>query len=224
MSQGAKEALRLAFAPDGGPVQDILLREMARYAAAAASELAMSVSTAPASALLIGLAEAQQTAAEAMGPARPPLPTAMELFAPFTAAARQTEADRETLRVAVELQELVASLTGGAGRGLASPGVAGGGLSLGAGGSSLSPRAGGSGGTTTSWMEVPLFGEVPMPTLSFPGMDLDQELVRELMDMVPELAPGAQAAALRFGSVLLDQTAERVANADRAATANKQLK
>jgi aarF domain-containing kinase len=66
LNQGAKEALRLAFAPDGGPVQDILLREMVRYAGAAASELAASVAAAPASALLVGLAEAQQAAAEAM--------------------------------------------------------------------------------------------------------------------------------------------------------------
>ena len=32
--------------------------------------------------------------------------------------------------------------------------------------------------------------------------------------MAPELAPGAQAAALRLGSTLLDQAAERVAEAE----------
>ena len=39
--------------------------------------------------------------------------------------------------------------------------------------------------------------------------------MRELAEMAPELAPGAQAAALRFGSVLLDQAAERVAAAEK---------
>ena len=38
-------------------------------------------------------------------------------------------------------------------------------------------------------------------------------VMRELMEMAPELAPGMQAAALRFGSVLLEQAAERVAAA-----------
>ena len=180
-------------------MQDILLREVARYAAAAASELATSVATAPASALVMGLAEAQQAAAEAMGPARPPVPTAMELLAPLTAAARQTESDRETLRVAAELQELVSNLTGGSGSGRE-------------GAASSSSE----GASSPSWVDVPVFGEVPVPAL--PGMpELDQELLRELAEMAPELAPGAQAAALRFGSVLLDQAAERVANAEHHA-------
>ena len=102
LSKGAKEALRLAFDPAGGPVQDIVLREMARYAGAAAAELASSAASGPAS-VVVSLAEAQQAAANAMGAARPPVPTALELFAPLTAAARQTESDRETLRVAAEL-------------------------------------------------------------------------------------------------------------------------
>jgi hypothetical protein len=37
------------------------------------------------------------------------------------------------------------------------------------------------------------YGEVPMPTL--PGMPgIDSALMRELFEMAPELAPGAQAA------------------------------
>lgn len=42
------------------------------------------------------------------------------------------------------------------------------------------------------------------------------ELVQELVDLAPELAPGAQAAALRLGSVLFDQAAYRVARATRS--------
>ena len=48
---------------------------------------------------------------------------------------------------------------------------------------------------------------VPTP----PQVDL--ELVQELVDLAPDLAPGAQAAALRLGSVLFEQAAYRVARA-----------
>jgi hypothetical protein len=115
------------------------------------------------------------------------VPTAIELFAPLTAAARQTEADRETLRVAEELQELVRSLA------------------------PKSPAS--SEASSSSWVDVPVLGEVPMP--SAPSLPMDERMLRELLELAPELAPGAQAAALRFGSVLLDQAAERVADAEK---------
>ena len=186
LSQGTKEALRLAFAPEGSPAQDILLRELARFTGAAASSAVNSAASAPALGFLVGLAEAQQRAAEALGPARPPLPTAIELLAPLTAAARQTEADRETLRVAAELQELV---------------------------SSLAPKSSTSSEPSSSWVDVPVLGEVPVP--SAPSLPMDERMLKELLELAPELAPGAQAAALRFGSVLLDQAAERVADAEK---------
>ena len=70
-------------------------------------------------------------------------------------------------------------------------------------------------------MDVPVFGEIPVPTrtsLSRPSLPsafgIDADLARELLEMAPELAPGAQAAALRLGSTLLDQAAERVAEAE----------
>ena len=203
--QGAREALKLAFVPEGGPVQDILLREMARYAGAAGSELATTIANAPAMALvngkaliapcsghsftdwllvvsqctsvlctlaassssawpfvprlflsfpdcllkvkqftlwalIEGLIEAQQAATDATRPDWLPVPTALELLAPVRSFVRQTEADRETLQVASELQDLIASLTGA----VAASDTAG---------------AGASGAGT--WMEVPVFGEVP---------------------------------------------------------------
>ena len=187
LSKGAREALRLAFDPAGGPVQDILLREMARYAGAAASEAAASVAAAPASALVMGLAEAQQAAAEAMGPARPPVPTALELLAPISAATRQTESDRETLRVAAELGELVSSFGGAS-------------------------KKDSDSSAATAWIELPVVGEVPTPRV--PDAPVDLDLLRELADMAPELEPGVRAAALRFGAVLLDQAAGRVAEAE----------
>jgi hypothetical protein len=167
-----------------------MLREMARYAAASASEAVSSVAAAPATALFRGLADAQQAAFTAMGPARPPLPTALEFFAPVAAATRQTEEDLETLRVAEELRELISGLA---------PGGPGG--------------TGGEGASGAAWVEVPVLGEVPNPGL--PRPPIDGETLRELFAMAPELAPGAQAAALRFGSVLLEQAAQRVADAEK---------
>ena len=94
LSQGTKEALRLAFTPEGSPAQDILLRELARFTGAAASSAVNSAASAPALGFLVGLAEAQQRAAEALGPARPPLPTAIELLAPLTRRDRRRRTAR----------------------------------------------------------------------------------------------------------------------------------
>jgi predicted unusual protein kinase regulating ubiquinone biosynthesis (AarF/ABC1/UbiB family) len=202
LSKGARDALRLAFDPAGGPVQDILLRETARYAGASLSELAEAAASAPATAFVLSLARAQQSVADTLGPNRPPVPTALELFQPLSRAARQTEADRETLRVAAELAELVSS-----GK---PPGAAK------ANGASYDEKE-----SETTWVDVPVFGEIPVPTrtsLSSPSLPsafgIDADLARELLEMAPELAPGAQAAALRLGSTLLDQAAERVAEAE----------
>ena len=198
LSKGARDALRLAFDPAGGPVQDILLRETARYAGASLSELAEAAASAPATAFVLSLARAQQSVADTLGPNRPPVPTALELFQPLSRAARQTEADRETLRVAAELAELVSS-----GEPRASKANA----------ASYDAKE-----SETTWVDVPVFGEIPVPTRASPSLPgafgIDADLARELLEMAPELAPGAQAAALRLGSTLLDQAAERVAEAE----------
>ena len=107
------------------------------------------------------------------------------------AAARQTESDRETLRVAAELRDLAVGVAGSTARGEDDEG---------------------SGSSSAPWVDVPVLGEVPVPRM--PTVPVDAELLRELAELAPELAPGAQAAALRFGSVLLDQAAERVAAAE----------
>ena len=201
LSKGARDALRLAFDPAGGPVQDILLRETARYAGASLSELAEAAASAPADGVRAVAARAQRSVADTLGPNRPPVPTALELFQPLSRAARQTEADRETLRVAAELAELVSS---GEPRGAK------------ANGASRDEKE-----SETTWVDVPVFGEIPVPTRASPSLPsafgIDADLARELLEMAPELAPGAQAAALRLGSTLLDQAAERVAERDGGA-------
>jgi hypothetical protein len=174
-------------------VQDILLRETARYVGASVSELAEAAASAPATAFVLSLARAQQNVADGLGSNRPPLPTALELFAPFGRAARQTEADRETLRVANELAELFGS---------ALP-------------AERAEPASNAEREQTTWVEVPVLGEVPLPRApDSSAFAFDAELARELLEMAPELAPGAQAAALRLGATMLDQAAERVAAAE----------
>ena len=60
-----------------------------------------------------------------------------------------------------------------------------------------------------------MLGEVPLPRApDSSAFAFDAELARELLEMAPELAPGAQAAALRLGATMLDQAAERVAAAE----------
>ena len=161
--------------------------------------LAEAAASAPAAAFVLSLARAQQSVADTLGPNRPPVPTALELFQPLSRAARQTEADRETLRVAAELAELVSS---GEPRGAK------------ANGASRDEKE-----SETTWVDVPVFGEIPVPTRASPSLPgafgIDADLARELLEMAPELAPGAQAAALRLGSTLLDQAAERVARRRR---------
>ena len=191
LSEGTREALKLAFDPAGGPVQDILLRETARYAGASLSELFESAASAPATAFVVSLAQAQQNVADNLGTNRPPVPTALELFKPLSMLSQQTEGDRETLAVAAELAELVSGLSGGSDQ------------------SRDSEQA----PSQSNWVDVPVFGEVPLPNV--PTLPFDQDLARELLELAPELAPGAQAAALRLGATILDQAAERVAAAER---------
>ena len=107
-------------------------------------------------ALVTGLLEAQQAAAEATRPQWLPVPTALELLAPVRSFARQTDADRETLKVAAELQDLISSLTGAAADTAGAP---------------ADSSAG-------SWMEVPVFGEVPVLSAPEWPAGLDEELMK----------------------------------------------
>lgn len=211
LSSGAKEALRLAFSPEGGPVQDIALRELARFTGAAAAEAAAPLLAAP-----LNVASAFGAAA----PAQASLRDALLLGA----ALRVSEDDKETLRVAEEIRAAFLPAAASRESKTRSDGLVPAG--------SLFP------GFVN--VELPLLGSVPMlaPPFPFPGQggpfagsllpppppQFDQEVLRELMELAPELAPGAQAAALRFGSELLTQAADRVAKAaERARDADSGL-
>ena len=198
LSKGARDALRFAFDPRAARRRTSCSATGAIRLPAPSASSRRLPRPRPGVRRAVAGARAQQSVADTLGPNRPPVPTALELFQPLSRAARQTEADRETLRVAAELAELVSSgePRGGARR--------------------TERRA--TKESETTWVDVPVFGEIPVPTRASPSLPgafgIDADLARELLEMAPELAPGAQAAALRLGSTLLDQAAERVAEAE----------
>ena len=153
ISNSTREALKLAFDPSGGPIQDIALRELGRYAGALVSTTASSVIAGPFTAV--------ESVAQTFG--------ASESLQPLERATHVSGEDLETLKVVDELRAL------------------------------FSPEESENAEESAS--------SVPTP----PQVDL--ELVQELVDLAPDLAPGAQAAALRLGSVLFEQAAYRVARA-----------
>ncbi len=153
ISNSTREALKLAFDPSGGPIQDIALRELGRYAGALVSTTASSAIAGPFTAV--------ESVAQTFG--------ASESLQPLERATHVSGEDLETLKVVDELRAL------------------------------FSPKESKSAEESAS--------NVPTP----PQVDL--ELVQELVDLAPDLAPGAQAAALRLGSVLFEQAAYRVARA-----------
>ena len=153
ISNSTREALKLAFDPSGGPIQDIALRELGRYAGALVSTTASSAIAGPFTAV--------ESVAQTFG--------ASESLQPLERATHVSGEDLETLKVVDELRAL------------------------------FSPEESENAEESAS--------SVPTP----PQVDL--ELVQELVDLAPDLAPGAQAAALRLGSVLFEQAAYRVARA-----------
>jgi len=166
LGPGAKEALRLALDPSGGPLQALLLREAARAATAAAA---------------LGAARAAGVGAQPLAAARAAWAAAAQrlppdwawargggggdaIWAATEAAARPAPGDVERVATAAEMLQL---LTGG---------------------------------------EEGPPGEVP-------GGERVRRWAAAVAPMLPELAPGAFAAALRFGGVVLQEGAERVARA-----------
>ena len=164
ISSSTREALKLAFDPTGGPIQDIALRELGRYAGALASTTASSALSAPLS--------AAESFAQSFAPAAELLSSAQGTLAPLERATHVSEEDLETLKVVDELRNFFSGSDGGTDK------------------------------------------KEEANALTPP--EIDMELVQELVDLAPELAPGAQAAALRLGSVLFDQAAYRVARATRS--------
>mmetsp|Transcript_31518 Transcript_31518/g.102686 ORF Transcript_31518/g.102686 Transcript_31518/m.102686 type:complete len:1118 (+) Transcript_31518:129-3482(+) len=184
LSPGTREALRLFLSPEGGPLQDIVLREIARYSSAAAMDAAeKTLHAAFAEGSLLRL---QHQAVEALGPARAvlaPLPTPYEVFDQFLKPnVTKTQADVETLEVAEALRGLIAEAARPSDPTLAA-----------------AESAGEEAPDSLEAAVLPILRALPSERLS-----------RELFELAPELLPGAQAAALRLSALLLEQSASRV--------------
>eukprot|EP00793_Prasinoderma_coloniale_P005678 PRCOL_00004152-RA len=172
LGPGAREALRVAAAPEGGPLQDIALREAVRLADAAAREAAAGTLGVALGALLAPVRVlSPQLAAAETGFAAPLL----EL----------NEDDRASLAARDELAEALAAALGGAGDG----------------------RAGGA---------APLLSPPASAAELQARLQYGRQLLGELGELAPELAPGAQAAAVRLGAAALQHAAERLEAAGAA--------
>ena len=190
MPSGVKEALRVAFAPEGGPLQDILLKEAARLTGAStASALNTTLSTAfqESHAAVQYLAEQSPLLKQVVS--NSPFPTPLEVYQGFLqpgleSAASQGGTDTDAAEVAAIIS---GALSGDNEEGQRED-------------QKKEEDAAAAG-----------FPGVVLPTLPSP------EAAQEALDLAIELAPGIQLAAVRFGSTLLWDAAERLGSAAAAA-------
>ncbi|KAK3281300.1 hypothetical protein CYMTET_10902 [Cymbomonas tetramitiformis] len=186
-----KEALRLMLAPEGGPLQDIVLREVARFSGAAMVD---TVERAVGEAFAENSLLYQQNAlVQNLGPARvflAPFPTPYELYDGLIP--RKSADDESTLEVAAALTEALAgSAATAVESGVEAPGLPAG----------MDPD---------DLLQDPQ-AAAAMLLSSLPS----EELAQEIMELLPELAPGAQAAALRLAALLLEQSAARLGEPEK---------
>ena len=160
---GVREALKIALAPEGGPLQDILLREVVRITAAVTSDTLERAATA--AFLPLG---------------------ALGFQAPMMNW--KTPRDDAALAAVSELQRIFDVGGGGGGGG---------------GSSAVDPMA-------VDPMAVSLLDPAAFEAAlkSLPS----EALVRELVELGPELLPGAQAASLRLAAATLDEAARRMSS------------
>ena len=201
LGPAALDALRLAFSPAGGPLQDVLIREMSRLASSAAAVAAASLGASAPGRAAAALAQAQRTAAASLpdGPARwaaAPFTLPAELLAAAEPLMRATPVDNERVAAAREVADI---LFGNSSETL------------------------GGGGSTSAAAPAPEMSEVP-PSSADAARDAlsgataalgsAQRFATAAAPLLPELAPGVAAAALRFGAEMLMQAAQRISAAD----------
>jgi predicted unusual protein kinase regulating ubiquinone biosynthesis (AarF/ABC1/UbiB family) len=178
---GTLEALRMALAPSGGPLQRVLLRELAKVAGAAAA-----VGVDAAAATVPGRAAASAWAAQRAAfdggtwPARfalAPLTLPADVLAFAAPLVRKRLGDEARLEAARQVMEAV----------FGSPDT--------------------TEKTTAAGAED--------------GAERARKWVAAAAPLLPELAPGIAAAAMRFGAVCMEQAAARIAAADKEDRAGK---
>lgn len=192
LGPAAREALRLAFAPGGGPLQRVAVRELARLAGSGAARMGHAVEHSAAGQAW-GAAAAQQAAAaqavlgslQLQGPwarlghyALAPLALPVDAWAAAAPLVRETPDDTARLETAAELADIL----------------------FGAPSDDVSPAE-------------PPAESVEVGARVAAAAASASRFVQAAAPMLPELAPGMAAAALRLGSELMGLAAQRLATA-----------
>ena len=191
LPKGAKQVVELALSPEGGPAQDIALREFGRILVASAADSVSTIFSAP----LRALEEVEKTVPKEI---LTPLAPAHLALKSLSEASQVSSKDAETLEIARELTSLIADQSASSSSETTPPKTT-------TTTSSTKP-------TDTEQREKnerhPRFS--PVPTLS-PPTEKDFKIAVELLEMAPRLAPGASAVALRLAAALSAEVAERIA-------------
>ena len=193
LPKGAKQVVELALSPEGGPAQDIALREFGRILVASAADSVSTIFSAP----LRALEEVEKTVPKEI---LTPLAPAHLALKSLSEASQVSSKDAETLEIARELTSLIADQSASSSSETTPPKT-----TTTTSSSSTKP-------TDTEQRENnerhPRFS--PVPTLS-PPTEKDFKIAVELLEMAPRLAPGASAVALRLAAALSAEVAERIA-------------
>ena len=180
LPKGAKQILELALSPEGGPAQDIALREFGRFLIASAAGSVSSVFSAP----LRALEEVEKSVPKEI---MTPLAPAHLALKSLSDVSRVSSKDAETLEIARELTSLIAEQNS----------------------SSATATTTKPANSEQKKDDSPSQLQFPPVSLS-PPSENDVKIAMELLEMAPRLAPGASALALRFASALSTEVAERI--------------
>ena len=182
LPKGAKQILELALSPEGGPAQDIALREFGRFLIASAAGSVSSVFSAP----LRALEEVEKSVPKEI---MTPLAPAHLALKSLSDVSRVSSKDAETLEIARELTSLIAEQNS----------------------SSATTTTTMTKPANSEQKKDDSPSQLQFPPVSLsPPSENDVKIAMELLEMAPRLAPGASALALRFASALSTEVAERI--------------
>jgi len=184
LPKGAKQILELALSPEGGPAQDIALREFGRFLIASAAGSVSSVFSAP----LRALEEVEKSVPKEI---MTPLAPAHLALKSLSDVSRVSSKDAETLEIARELTSLIAEQNSSSATTTTTT-------------TTTKPA-------NSEQKKDDSSSQLQFPPVSLsPPSENDVKIAMELLEMAPRLAPGASALALRFASALSTEVAERI--------------
>jgi hypothetical protein len=192
LPKGAKQILELALSPEGGPAQDIALREFGRFLIASAAGSVSSVFSVP----LRALEEVEKSVPKEI---MTPLAPAHLALKSLSDVSRVSSKDAETLEIARELTSLIAEQNSSSARTTTTT-------------TTTKPA-------NSEQKKDDSSSQLQFPPVSLsPPSENDVKIAMELLEMAPRLAPGASALALRFASALSNEVAERIGETSSSST------